>query len=406
MILPRSIFFKLLAVYAVTFCLIAAVPWGFLSGRSFQRLEPLRANVRHFVELLTAEIGVPPDLGKAKKLHDALDLGIIVRGPGVEWSTNPEMSFERKGIIRVERGDFLYGFSVSQSIQPFNILALRLAVLFFGIVLTLSFYIVRLLLRPIKQMREAAHRFGELDWKKRMPVRGGDELAELGRTLNDMADRIEGYVGSMHRLLAAVSHELRSPLTRMKVALEFVHEEKIRASLNEEIDLLDRMTGLLLERERLRARPDVLTRELTEVRPWLEEVVRPYMRSGTPVSLEGPDLSVLLDRARMTMAIGSLVDNCARHAAGSPVLLRWDGPLANGSSLRLAVEDSGPGISKQLLGRLGEPFLLIDDSRSRKGSNGGFGLGLSLVFAIVEAHGGKVRATNALPRGLKIEIEI
>ena len=420
--LPRSVFLKLFAVYGATFFVIAAGLSFILFGPPDPRVAVFQNNLRHYAEMLAADIGDPPDFVKARQLETEFGLEIVIVGPGLRWSTNPELldrlaaRLERvnprpspspgsllwgNGMIRAQEGAVSYGFAPARTLRQRSWIAVALMLVFLAAVLTLSWWTVSRLLRPLRDMRRVFGAFGDHGWTGRVAVRGRDELADLGNSLNTMADRVEGYVGSMHRLLAGVSHELRSPLTRMKVALEFIDNETIRASLNEEIGYLDRMTGLLLERERLRARPEDLVRSTVSLPSWLEALTAPYRAAGLAVILGGPDASAEIDADRMAMAIRNLLENALRHAAGSPVSLTW----TTGDRRVLVCEDQGPGIDPEVLVHLGEPFFLADRSRTGNRTRGGFGLGLSLVFSIVEAHGGRVRVENASPHGLRVSLE-
>lgn len=415
----RSVFFKLFAVYGATFFVIAAGLGFLLFGPPDPRIEVFQSNLNHYAHLLATEIGDPPDPARAQLLKAELGLEVAAVGPGVRWSTSPELlerlsaRFDRpsptpgnllwgNGMLRAEVGSVTYGFAPTRMMRQRSWVAAILLLVFLAAVLTLSWWTVKRLLRPVRDMRRVFGAFGDHGWADRVVVKGRDELADLGTALNTMADRVEGYVGSMHRLLAGVSHELRSPLTRMKVALEFIDNEAIRASLDEEIGYLDRMTGLLLERERLRARPEALIQSTVSLGPWLEALAAPYRASGLVLSLVGPDLTADFDVDRMAMAVRNLWENALRHAPGSPVTLTWG---STGGRTSLVCEDQGPGIDPEVLQHLGEPFFLADRSRTGNRQKGGFGLGLSLVFSIVEAHGGRVLVENAPPHGLRVALE-
>jgi len=420
MSLPRSIFFKLFAVFGLTFCILTAGLGFVLFGPADSRVAFFQENLRHYALGLAAEIGAPPDLVKAEALHQDLGLEIAVVGPRGPWSTNPEivqrvLAPEQgrptspgiliwgNGVIQVRQGDWTYGFSPTRTLRQRSWVAIVLALTFLAGVLALSWAAVSRLLRPLKEMRQVFGAFGDQGWADRVKVRGKGELADLGLALNVMADRVEGYVGSMHRLLAGVSHELRSPLTRMKVALEFIDNAGIRASLNEEIGYLDRVTGLLLERERLRSRPEALVRGPVALVPWIDSLVAPYRATGMAVTVAGPDLQAEFDADRMAMALRNLLENAGRHAPGSPVRVSWTKEADN---FILVCEDQGPGMPPEALSHLGEPFYLVDRSRTGNRQRGGFGLGLSLVFSIVEAHGGLVRVENASPHGLRVSLDL
>ena len=134
-----------------------------------------------------------------------------------------------------------------------------------------------------------------------------------------MAQKIEQSFKSMHELQVAVSHELRSPLTRMKVALEFIQNDKIKLSLNEEIDLLDDLTGNLLEKEGLDSGLQKLNKEELDMQALLDEILRPY---GDQIiknfaTLNGGDYVIFVDRNRIFLAIRNIVENALKYHDGS-----------------------------------------------------------------------------------------
>ncbi len=393
----RSLYFKLLAAFGVTFLvLLITLGAGISGGFSETRNSVFQKNLRHYAGLLAQEIGVPPDAGKAAALSAELGVDIRWAAPGEELPPRPG----RQGFRATLDG---WTFSVLPRVFPLtpNLEGLLWALPGCALVLLASWALLRRLLSPLKQMAALASSLGVSDWKARIPVKGKDELASLAATFNAMADRIEGYWTSQQALLAAVSHELRSPLTRMRVALEFVSEEKIRESLRDDILRLDRMTGILLERERLGQRPDLLVLEPTNFPLWLDEVLVPFEKGGLVVERTGPPVTAVFDRSRMGLVVSNLLENILKHAPGSPAAVRW----SPGPGLTLSVEDRGPGLPPEAWPHWGQPFRGNLDPR-RAVKDPGFGLGSSLVKSIVEAHGGTVSLRQNHPQGLVVEVHL
>jgi signal transduction histidine kinase len=389
----RSIFVRLLLIYGCTFVILGGGLFSIFS-RGGHRGHLFRENIQHYTQLLTQDIGSPPDLQKAAALHQRLGLDIAIQGPDLDWVSRPAFGerirkekpgplARRHGIVRVERPPYVYFLSGLHPDEDFSAATFIGALLFIGTVLTLSFLLVRYILRPLRAMESTAQAFGQGDWKRRVPIQGRDELARLSQTLNEMADRIEGYILSMQNLLLAISHEFRSPLTRMKVALEFIGNESIRNSLNEDIILLDRMTEALLETERLRSKPDSLKQESTSWIEFLRTLALPYPNLVLDLPPEDEIRPGNFDRNRMTIAIRNLIENALRHGGGE-VQLRLRQSAEN---TFIDVLDRGPGIPDEQLAHLGEHFFRADPARVQQG---GFGLGLSLVYAIVQAHQGRM----------------
>ncbi len=392
----RSLYFKLLVAFGVTFLVLLATFWAGVSGGfSETRNSLFQKNLRHYAALLAQEIGVPPDPVKVAALSKDLGVDIQWAAPGQQLPLPPA----RQGFRAAVDG---WSFSFVPRVFPLasNLESLLLALPGCALVLLASWALLRRLLSPLRQMASLASSLGVTDWKARIPVKGRDELAALAATFNAMADRIEGYWTSQQALLAAVSHELRSPLTRMRVALEFVSEEKIRESLKEDILRLDRMTGILLERERLGQRPDLLVLESTSFPQWLEAVLAPFEKLGLAVEKLGQPASVVIDSSRMALVLSNLLENILKHAPGSSALVRW----SQGPGFTLAVEDHGPGLPAEALAHWGQPFRGNLDPR-RAVKEPGFGLGSSLVKSIVEAHGGTINLRPNSPHGLIVEMQ-
>ena len=417
-----SVFGRLFAIFFIAGVLIlAGALAAWYLATSSPNVEISLEHLDHYAALMTAEIGTPPDLAKAEKLAADTKLHLAIVGPGVGWGSRPGflkkaleippgVSFTRAVfrepsdfVLVVNSGDYRYYYSefpsdhrTAATLGLLVLTAVLMALLF-------SFLMVRRLLRPLRVMNRVARDFGVSDWKQRVPPGKDDEIGLLGRTLNGMADRIEAYILSMHDLLAAISHEIRSPLTRMKLALEFIDNPKIKESLAEEIQILDKLTGTVLEQKRLSTQPDILHRQEVDLHGWAAEACRPYQKAGQPVrlTLDGPDRRYSLDSPRVEMALRNLVENALRHAPGSPV----DVTLTTGEpGFGLEVADQGPGMAPELLPRIGEPFLTMDRSRTGDRRGGGFGLGLSIVRAVADAHGARLTARNLEPRGFSVNL--
>ncbi len=423
---PRiSVFVKLLGLFGVSFVFVFGGAIGIhLLSSAVPNIDVSLVNVEYYTAGLIAEIGEPPSVGRAAEIAERTGLDIAIIGPGVRWSndegllekaaeigtggTDSLLRFRELGdwIVRIPGGPYQFYFSEFHSDARFSATISILMIAVIILALGFSYATVRLLLKPIREMDAVAQEFGVSDWKRRVRVTGNDELAALGTTMNAMADRIESYIESMSGLIAAISHEFRSPLTRMKLSLEFIEDPKLRESLNEEIVALDRITETLLEQRRLDAGAEgVLKREWVKLQEWTDGLRGPYEHLAVPVrwkaSFDGE--AVFIDRGRMDLAVRNLIENALKHAPESPIRIEI---MAKAKTVLIEVSDEGPGMAPRLLARIGEPFMLGDPSRTGSRKNGGYGLGLSMVRAIVEAHGGSLTAENRSPRGFSIRIEL
>ncbi len=266
-----------------------------------------------------------------------------------------------------------------------------------GVVLTTQI-VLQKLLRPLRVLNDGVTRLGEGDLGVTVPRTTTDEFGRLTDTFNLMAGRVREMITARDRLLIDVSHELRSPLTRMKVALELMPDDAQRARLSSEVAEMERMISGLLELERLRTgRGVTLVRQ--DIVPILREVVAAYedRAPGVRFSADGerqPTADVDAEQIRSVMR--NLLENAVKYS------------LADSKSIEVTVDsrdhdvlvrviDDGVGVPKEDAERIFEPFFRVDRSRSKE--SGGYGLGLSICKRVMEAHGGRIALEPGTGRG-------
>jgi two-component system sensor histidine kinase CpxA len=273
---------------------------------------------------------------------------------------------------------------------------------------------------PVTRLRKAAQSLaaGDLTARAGAPLRGRrDELAELMRDFDRMAERIEGLVESQSRLLKDVSHELRSPLARLSVALGLAQQKagpEVEASLSRieiEADRLNQLIQRLLTISRLESGTDGIHKTRLSLRELVDQVARDaeYETAGRgcKVSANGADgFLVEGDPELLRSAIENVVRNATRYTAeGTVVEIRLEWRMSEkGAEAVIRVLDSGPGVPNEDLEKILQPFYRLDDARNRQ--TGGAGLGLSIADRAVRLHGGQLRASNRPEGGLEVEIRI
>jgi two-component system sensor histidine kinase CpxA len=293
-------------------------------------------------------------------------------------------------------------------------------VLQWGVALLVSGLICSLLTRyltaPIVRLREMSQKLAAGDLSVRAGsglARRRDEIGDLVRDFNSMASRIEELISRQRQLASDVSHELRSPLARLNVALDLGRERKGNdpafEQMEEDIRLLDEMIGRLLTIAKLdMPAPQVPMMDLD-----LADVLSQVARHAQFESKE-PDGGISFASAGKFIVRGnaellhSALENVMRNAiryTGSGTLVEVSMERENSSSgtkIRLVVRDYGPGVPESELKNIFQPFYRLTDARDRQ--SGGTGLGLAIADRVVRIHGGTIRAENVSPRGLKIEI--
>jgi signal transduction histidine kinase len=284
-----------------------------------------------------------------------------------------------------------------------------------------------LIFRPVRrrlgQLQEAAGRIGAGDVAARAPERGGDEVAALARSFNRMAADLQARVEALaasdrarRQLLADVSHELMTPLTAMRGYIETLTMAELRLEnetrerylriVDEETRRLERIIGDLLELSRLEGGGSALEHELVDIGQLFERIAERHereLRERRVTLLRRVDPgaeAVVGDADRLEQALQNLATNALKHTPDNGEISLSATPA--GEMVRLAVRDTGPGISPEHLPLIFDRFYKADASRKTPGS----GLGLSIVKAIIERHGGTIGAANAAGGGALFEMTL
>ena len=421
-----SVFVKLLLVCLAAWLLITvAVSALFIVHRLLAGV-PYNPLVEHYLEYLLPDIAGQPE--EAARLAARLGIGIDYRNSEVHWSkggqeppparlhffpapNNDTIAYAFRHdvmYIRYRHPAGTYLFTLPKNQEPQDWLQSHLhllAVIIIAVIFTGAYYLIRRILAPLATLHDATRKIALGDLGHAVPVRGNGELAKLADSFNDMVRRLREMIAAKEQLLRDVSHELRSPLTRIKVLLEMVEPRERAEQIASDIRELEELITGILETARDVHNLDRLKMEELDLRELVAEVIDRQGTRAKEVELAGPPepVTVKLDRHLFARVIDNLLINALTHGqpAEGPVKVRV--AEKNGSVL-LSVTDSGPGIAEQDLPHLMEPFYRADKSRSREKS--GFGLGLSLCRTIVEAHGGVLVLTSRLGQGTEALVRL
>jgi signal transduction histidine kinase len=422
--LAHSLRVRLVALFVLLALAMAAVFVGGMQyALSIGWRDAARPLVVDYVDKLAAEIGSPPSVERAQALVERLPLRVSISGPVVNWRSQPDQpdfSQHLRNASRWDQEDHLLErktldghriqFALSAAAwndRPRFVGWITLALLL--LFTALAYRRVRRLLRPLDDIRAGALRFGAGDFAQPIAVahpQRPDELGELAATINTMAADIQQMLDAKRSLLLAISHELRSPLTRARLNTELLPEtadmQASRQALLRDLALMRDLVTDLLESERLSARHAALHCEAVDLKTLVQEVVDSL---DQPVQQDlGPDLPTLqLDPARLRLLVRNLLDNALRHstdAAQAPVLRVHAAPAGG---VELSVRDFGAGVPPEQLPQLAQAFYRPDAARTR--DDGGVGLGLYLCKLVALAHGGTFTIANANP-GLLITVAL
>ena len=268
----KSLFFRLLAIFGVTvvlFIVIIFVSLQTISDES-DAIETIPDYFTRNIESIIQDIGTPPNLANAMRLADELDWTIDIRNPIMQWSSDAQNRLDvdeavyseslttdaelrtigGEDIIRVQRSG--YDFFMYRRAQNTN----NLFIIYVGVsiaigILFLNYLLVNRMLDPVRLLRRGAERIQNGDLGYRVKSNRQDELGELTESINHMADSLQSMLEAKRQLLMAISHELRTPITKAKLRMEFMPDNKEKNQLKEDIDEIDLLISDLLEAERL-----------------------------------------------------------------------------------------------------------------------------------------------------------
>ncbi len=279
-----------------------------------------------------------------------------------------------------------------------------------GLVVLLCYAFAYHLTSPVRRLRSVVDCFGRGDFSARAPSSRKDELGELARSFNEMASRIQTLLAAERRLLLDISHELRSPLARLGVAVELARSgedrEHMLDRIQKEADRLNELVAELLQVTRVEADPSMQKNELVHLDELLGDMVYDSL-----LEAKAKDCTLLLkapapanlwgDEELIRRALENVIRNAIRYA---PRNTSVDVELTKTADAALVnVRDYGPGVPNEALTRIFDPFYRVDSDRNR--ASGGLGLGLAIARRSVELHKGKLSAQNANP-GLLVTIQL
>ncbi|MCK8784455.1 ATP-binding protein [Roseomonas sp. NAR14] len=265
-----------------------------------------------------------------------------------------------------------------------------------GIVSVLA---VRGLTRPLRTLAVAADRIGRSASPALLPETGPSEVRDAARAFNAMQERIRRLLEDRLQALAAVGHDLRTPLARLRLRAGFLDDAATRERMDADLDEMERMVEATLAY--LREGRDAEAARPADLVAMVRTLCDAASDGGAAVTLDAPDQLVLpLKRTAVRRAIGNLIDNATGHGGGTlDVAVRRGGHLAI-----VEVADRGPGIPEEALERVLDPFVRLEPSRNR--ATGGVGLGLAIARRAVENAGGTLRLGNRAGGGLVARLEL
>ncbi|MFZ6689248.1 sensor histidine kinase [Undibacterium sp. SXout11W] len=264
-------------------------------------------------------------------------------------------------------------------------------------VLLLSILVVSWITRPLAALSEAASAFGNGESAPELPETGSREFVNTARAFSAMRERIARYIEDRERLFVSISHDLRTPIMRLKLRAELLDDDDIRSEFHDDLDELDMMVKGALQC----VKDSDIYENPTEIRldPLIGRMVRGVGLAGHQISFQESGLSVSAKPLALKRAIGNLLNNAIHY--GKQVEIS---AIETEESIEIQIRDHGPGVPEEALDRLFDPYVRLDHGRQQNQT--GLGLGLSIARDIVQAHGGKLLLSNAMGGGLLARIQL
>lgn len=419
------LFLKILLVFGLA--LIAAVAFVIYMHRIFflgPIFPEIQRNAVNYALYIIDEIDHPPDLEKARELGRKLQIKVRYQSPTLSWATHEDMidfsnkdlppfdvkrgiyaGFGRDGLtaeIKRPQGRYLVVVQSREARFRRVVEEFMLVLLIFVIIMIIAIYFTMTrLLKPVKTLHEGVRQLSKGNIDYHMTTTRSDELGKLIHSFNEMSRRIREMLHSRDRLLLDVSHELRSPLTRVKVALEFLDESIAKQNIRDDIAEMETMITELLETERLNSQYGGLKKEKVNLKELLTGILSEYkdrVPGITFVSL-AENIVLAIDPERFKILLRNILENALRYspADGYPVEISL---REKPGEVIISIQDFGSGIPEQDLPYIFEPFYRVDKSRSKE--TGGYGLGMSLAKTIMDAHNGEIQISSRLNTGTTI----
>ncbi|MCG6942201.1 MAG: HAMP domain-containing protein [Thiohalocapsa sp.] len=389
-----------------------------------RRLVPLLNSAQARVGLADVPLAVPPaDAASAgaelvrRQLREQLgaDVGLRVALVGYVMTTPmpgqalPETgeqasathAMARRFIVQVQLHDggwVWFERRIPQELFHWPLQLLLMLVILLAGVTALSLLAVRWIVRPLDRLREAADALGRDIHRPPLEETGPLEVVETARAFNTMQRRISRFVEDRARILAAVSHDLKTPLTRIRLRADLLEDEVLGAKIRRDLDDMQRMVDATLDFMRgTESREETRPLDLMAL---LESLCDDAAEAGQQVVLRGRVVTPYHGRPlALKRCIGNLLDNALRYGGSAEVSVR-----DSDKGVTLSVADQGPGIPEGAMGKVFEPFFRLEASRARR--SGGTGLGLGIARNIARAHGGDLVLKHRPGGGLIAELRL
>ncbi len=427
-----SIFIKLI-ILIIIFIVLVNFSIGFILRFGIDRPPPPPFPFRPsnklpmmFNQYFIKDVGDPPDTVRAREVLKELGTGVRFETSKSGWSTSPdipgiselkkEKDFEenenrftirKKGriyeIIKTENGYVIFAPPFPR--EQVNIESgIAMLIGFMTIVAALLYFSLRWIFGPIKKLSTAVGQISQGNFDAPLDVRRNDELGNLAQSINEMKTNISVMIKAKESLLIDVSHELRSPLTRIKLASEFIEDEKIRNRLRDDIREMEALITELLDTYRLESASGKLNLEKVDLVKFIEVVVSKFGHAQLNFRSEFKKREISIDKEKIEIVLNNIIDNAIKYSDNKSVEVTLMKSDASKNETVISIRDHGRGIPEEEHIKIFEPFYRIDKSRDKKIS--GYGLGLSIVKKILRLHNARIEINSQPSDGSDFRITL
>lgn len=334
---------------------------------------------------------------------------VIASRHGVTFSGDLQVLPEWNGmgvVFRVDDGRFVNAVSAKPREFTASHSVLWIAFATSGVALSIaSVLVARWIGRPLRRLSEMAERVGRGEETGVFAEEGAEDIRSTAAALNRMQARLRRFVEDRTFMIAAISHDLRTPITSLRLRAEFIQDRETREKTIATLEELQEMTEATLEFAREESMQE--STRIVDLGSLVGSVCDDMVERECDVAFDEPMRLALRCRPeRIRRAVRNVIENAVRYGERARVSLHAEAPghAGEGALVRIVVDDDGPGIPEDEMQRVFQPFVRLEASRSR--ATGGVGLGLSIARTIVHAHGGEIRMSNRADGGLRVSIEL
>jgi signal transduction histidine kinase len=388
--------------------------------------EVINKNIDNYLSMLTRDLGELPDTMALDNLARRTGLEIASRNAHSSYATKDYLQvvmpseyppvenakpgppiFKGHPYTSLQVGATWYTFFVPRNASlngPPSILFSVIIVA--SLIVFVTFFAIRYFLKPLIPLTDAVEAFSDGNFEHRVEVQGRDELWTLAKGFNFMATQIRKTLTAKEQLLIDVSHELNSPIARMKLAVEMLPDNSQRTRLISYVTEVQTIVSQLLEATRLSKDPDALDLRKTDLISLANFQIALFNSDNPLVTFNSASehIEITLDENRISTVLRNVIDNAIKYSAhqANPVEVSIS---ESPNEARVSVRDFGSGIPRDESKLVFDAFYRVDKSRSKK--TGGYGLGLSICQKIVTAHGGKIEIDGSKdPSGTEVTITL